>query len=562
MWKIILNIKPKQLSRLIFSKGLEHTAKVVVGLIVVTIFLSGTFFLFQKIFSYLITVQDIGILLIDRIIGISFLAFFIMLTMSNLISAIGALYRSPEASFLMASPLPHSQVFWVKFTDNIFYASWATLVITIPAIVAYGFVFHISLSDYIIIGFIVLPCFLIIPGILGAGLSMLVFPLAKRFGSKRILILFGALAIISILFFMRARFSRIIFSAQGDLALLNYYLQDLATNENQWLPSVWVAEILRAARLDHNGTLLFYISLFLSTSAAMLIFLDTAAKRLYYKAFLAASEILSNKRKKGTNRGYYGLSWSVFRVFPRDMRSLLVKDIRLFLREPNQWTQFAILLVLVIFYLFNLRKVPLNVEGLYWRTLISFVNYAFCGYILATLSVRFVYPSISMEGKSFWSISSSPIRVKRLFWEKFWIAFILFFIITEVVAVVSSALLAQSRIMTLLTGLGIFLMSISLTSLSTGLGSLFPSFVEPNPGKIASSGGGMICALVSLIYVALSTLALAFPTYHYMSFIIGQSKDFPTAEIIIGALIILVLNLAATIIPLKLGLKAMERLEH
>ena len=126
---------------------------------------------------------------------------------------------------------------------------------------------------------------------------------------------------------------------------------------------------------------------------------------------------------------------------------------------------------------------------------------------------------------------------------------------------VSSSLLSQSTTMTLLTGFGIFLMSISLTSLATGLGSIFPSFAEPNPGKIASSGGGMICALISLIYVALSTLALAFPTYHYMSFLIGQRATFPVAEVVVGATILLLINIAATVIPLKLGLRAMDKLE-
>ena len=559
MWDIILKIKPKQLMRLIFKKELERNAKIIVGVLVVAIFLSGTYWIFYRLFSYLVTVQDIGILLIDRIIAIAFLIFLIMLTISNFISAIGALYRSPEAAFLIASPLPHRQVFWVRFADNIFYASWATLIITIPAILAYGIVNHFSALNYAIFAILVLPPFLLIPGIVGAGLSMTVFPLVKRFGSRRIILLLGALGVIGIFFFMRARFSRIVFSAQGDLALLNYYLQDLATNDNQWLPSVWVAEALRAARLGESGTLWFYISMLISTAAAFIVILNSVAERLYYPAYIAASEMLSRQKKK---KRFYGFLWRLFSNFPRDMRALFVKDIRLFVREPNQWSQFAILLVLIVFYLFNLRNMPLDVGGLYWNTLTSFVNYAFCGYILATLSVRFVYPSISMEGKSFWSISSSPVKLKRLFWEKFWIAFIIFFLLTELVAVVSNSLLSQSAIMTLLTGVGILLMSISLTSLATGLGALFPSFEEPNPGKIASSGGGMICALVSLIYVALSTLALAFPTYHYMSYLIGQRREFPTAEVIIGATILLIINVAATVIPLKLGLRAMQRHEY
>jgi len=561
MLRLFLSIKPKQFARLIFSRKLERIAKFILGIVVVTIFFYGTYLLLHRVFLYLITVQDIGVLLIDRLIGIGFLAFFLMLTISNLISSIGTLYRSPEAKFLMASPLEHRQVFWVKFTDNMFFASWATLIITVPAIIAYGQVHGFVWYHYIIFALLVLPPFLIIPAILGSGISLVLFPLSYRFGAKRVVAALIVLGGAAIFFLMRARFSRIIFSAQGDLALLNYYLQDLATSKNPYLPSAWIVEAFRAARLGNIKQLWFYISMLLSTAGMAIVVLDVVARRLYYRAFVAAAEIIGRRKRRVERKSFYSASWRLFAPFPKDMRALFVKDIRLFMRDPNQWSQFTILLVLVIFYLINLRHVPLNVEGLYWRTLISFVNYGFCGYILATLSVRFVYPSISMEGPSFWSIASSPISVKKLFWEKFWIAFIIFFVLAEIVAVVSNALLAQSATMTILTGAGIFLMSVSLTSLGTGLGSIFPSFTDPNPGKIASSGGGMICALVSLIYVALSTMALAYPTYNYMSYIIGQRATFPTREVVIGAAALLVVNFVATVIPLRLGLKAMDRLE-
>ncbi len=530
-------------------------------MVVVAVFFTGTYLIFHRVFSYLFCVQDIGILLIDRLIGIGFLAFFLMLIISNLISSTGTLYRSDETTFLMSSPMEYRQVFWVKFVDNIFYASWATLIITIPLFVAYGEVHGFAWYYYLVFAVLALFPFLIIPAVIGSGFSLLIFPLAHKFGLRRVLILLGAVAVVAVFFMMRARFSRILFSAQGDLALLNYYLQDIATNENPWLPNVWIVEALRGARLGKPDTLWFHLSMLLSTAAAALVLIDVFAKRFYYKAYIAATEVLVKKRRKTEKTGLYGTVWNIFAPFPKDMRSLFVKDVKVFLRDPNQWSQFTILLVLIVFYLINLRHVPINVEGLYWRTLISFVNFAFCGYILATLSVRFVYPAISMEGPSFWAISSSPISVKRLFWEKFWIAFLIFFVLAEIVAVVSNGLLAQSVTMTLLTGAGILMMSISLTALGTGLGSVFPSFEEPNPGKIASSGGGMICALVSLIYVALSTISLAYPTHNYMSYLIGQRETFPTTEIAVGTGALIIINLAATLIPLKLGLKAIDKLE-
>jgi ABC-2 type transport system permease protein len=536
-------------------------AKVIVGFIVLGIFFTGTFVLFHRLFSYLVTVQDIGVLLIDKLVGIGFLAFFLMLVISNLITSISSLYNSKETAFLMASPLEYREVFWVKFIDTLFYSSWATLVITVPAFIAYSMVHNLPFWDYLIFAGLVIPPFLLITSALGAAFSLIFFPLAYRFGTRKIMILLAIIGVAALFMMMRARFSRILFSAQGDLALLNYYLRELARNDTPILPNVWIVEILQSARTGKFSNMWFYISMLVSTAGAAMVALDILAEKLYYSAYRAAGELLGRRRKVSKRKDFYSTSWKFFSVFPKDMRSLFVKDIRLFLRDPGQWTQFTILLVLVVFYLINLRKVPLNVEGLYWRTLISFVNYAFCGYILATLSVRFVYPSFSMEGQSFWSIASSPVKLRKVFWEKFWIAFIIFFVIAEVVAVVSNSILSQSLAMTLLTGGGIFLMSISLTAISTGLGSIYPSFEEPNPGKIASSGGGMICALVSLVYVALSTLALAIPTHNYLSFLIGQRASFPTAEVAIGFASLIVINIAATYIPLKLGLRAVDKLE-
>ncbi len=115
--------------------------------------------------------------------------------------------------------------------------------------------------------------------------------------------------------------------------------------------------------------------------------------------------------------------------------------------------------------------------------------------------------------------------------------------------------------MMVLTGGGIFFMSVSLVSLSVGLGIIFPDFEEANPGKIASSGGGMITALLSLIYVALSVIILAWPTREYLAHL-TSGKAFPTYSMVFGGVLLVVLNLAATLIPLYLGVREIKRLEY
>jgi ABC-2 type transport system permease protein len=242
---------------------------------------------------------------------------------------------------------------------------------------------------------------------------------------------------------------------------------------------------------------------------------------------------------------------------PADFRSVLAKDLKLFIRDPAQWGQFAVLLVLLIIYLVNLKHFPQNLDDKFWRTVISFANFAFTGFILATLSVRFVFPNISLEGKAFWAITSSPMSIKRLFWEKFWLAFIIFALIAEVLAFISNMMLGLSGYMMILSFFSILLMSVSLTSLSVGMGALFPRFEESNPGRIASSMGGMITTVLSLIYVGFMVIILALPTYHYSAYIIDGMIGFPTREFLIAGALILVLNLTTIIFPIKIGIKSL-----
>ena len=559
MWHLILKSKRKLLWRLIFRRGLEHWAKVVVAIIVVGGAVFGTYAIFHAVFRYLVAVQDIGPVLIDRLISIGFLAFFAMLLISNLVSSISTLFRSEETGYLMATPLPYAQVFWSRFLDNLFYSSWATAVIGLPMALAYVVVHKMPLWQSAIAAAIFFG-FLLIPAYIGTVLAMLLIVVARRFTLRRtVVVLIALAAIISYLYIRSNLAGGIMFNVMGDLSLLNYYLRQLGSYKFPFFPHIWFAEAMRAIRLGNWNSTLIYSSAMLSTVVFGAFVADMFARWLYQRSFEAAM-VISGKRKAKKRSIIESRLWRFFSTFRADVRALLIKDIRLFVRDPNQWSQFAVLLVLLAVYLANLRFVPARIESLFWQTVISFVNFGFSGYVLATLSVRFVYPAISMEGKSFWSIISSPLPVRKLFWEKFILAFLVFFIIAELVAVVSNGILSQSPQMMILTAVGIFLMSVSLVSLNVGLGILFPNFEELNPMRIASSGGGMIAALLSLFYVALTVLIIAVPTYRYTSYLTFGER-FSNIEIALAVVALIVVNAAATFIPLHLGQRAIGKKE-
>jgi len=99
-----------------------------------------------------------------------------------------------------------------------------------------------------------------------------------------------------------------------------------------------------------------------------------------------------------------------------------------------------------------------------WKVIISFINFAFAGYILATLSVRFVFPVVSLEGPLLWLIKSSPLTFRRLFYEKAFLSLATGLVLTEILSLVSNVILRTTPGMKVLSAVSLGLMCLAITS--------------------------------------------------------------------------------------------------
>ena len=107
-------------------------------------------------------------------------------------------------------------------------------------------------------------------------------------------------------------------------------------------------------------------------------------------------------------------------------RQLLVKDLKMFLRDVSQWSQLLLLLALVLVYLYNFRVLDLEripyMSG-FVKNIYAFVN-------LGDGGVRdgdggacgSCFPAVSAEGAAFWIIRTSPVSMRDFLWSKFWTA--------------------------------------------------------------------------------------------------------------------------------------------
>ncbi len=525
----------------------------------VLILLSYIFF-YHLIFKYVITIEDIGYLLIDRLVSVGFLIFFFLLIVSTFVTSLGSLFRSNETEYLFSTPVAVNELFTSIYFDIVIYSSWAILIMALPILYSYAKVKDFGTLEYALAGIVVLFPFILIATSIGTLLALL-GKLASKYISLTTLIICSAagFAVLVYLVFAFSQPTQLEIQFTEDFRALNLFINNFNLNSNPFTPNFWFIQCLRALVLHDYSNFILYALALISSAIFLLSLLYFYVDSFYFKTWLISTEQSKALKQKETlpvqsKAGFFS------RPAKTQTNALLNKDILIFLREPSQWAQLLLIFFFLALYFFNLRYIPEEIEIEQWRTILFIMNFGFCGFVLAFLAVRFVYPSISLEGDSFWVLGSSPLSTATLFREKFLFSLIAFLIIAESVGFASSSLLKIEGFYRTLTFGGIFLMSITLSCIAVGLGATFPDFSERNPSKIVSSPGGILTIVISLIYIGLMIAMLSIPAYKYTKYLVAGGI-FPQKELIISVVFIFLINVIMIIAPLLLGAKSFARRE-
>ncbi len=233
-------------------------------------FMFGAYLFFYRAFSYLSDQPQIGTALMNRILSIGFLTFFSLLFISNIITALSTLYRSTEISYLLTTPAPVIDVYVLKSIENIFFSSWAILILGSPIVIAYGMALGAPFFFYPLV-FITMLIFIVIPASLGISLTVLF----SRFFAKlrlRQVFLFSVFMFLSLLliFLNFIRPKVIILEETEDLSQVNQFLSDLPASSSYLSPGTWLTNIFNQAIALDMAEVLFY--LLVLTSTAMMSF--------------------------------------------------------------------------------------------------------------------------------------------------------------------------------------------------------------------------------------------------------------------------------------------------
>ena len=549
----LLTIRIKGAFRATFVLKTQNLIRIISYIVVLGTFLAGGGFVFYRIFNYLETVEVIGPILEKRIISLSFLVFLSMIFLSSIITALSTFFRSREIEFLLALPVPIEKIFLAKLFENTFYCSWATIIMAIPLTWAYALSQHYPLAFYPL-SLVAFLLFITIPSAAGVIVIMILINMLGRMTRRKLIyLLFVALAIfLIVLFVLKPDVLRVPYTA--DINEINAYVEELGI-ENKFLPSDHLVKFLISPFSPASNR---FLLLLFSTALFSVAVSYGVALGLYRRGWNNSFETASSGYKRRFSDVLY--RFLRFVKMPYRISSLIVKDVRMFTRLPAQWGQSLIFVILLITYIVSLRRTPLYEMVPFWFAIISFVNLGFTGYIVATLSARFVYPSISLEGKTIGILFASPIRRTEFFKEKLITSFLANWILAEVLIIFSNVSLKSTFLFTLVCALIVTVYTVTIVSISVGFGALLPDFTETNPSKIAAGGGGVLTAIMSLIYIAISTLIISVPTRGFISMQLHQQRLFP-GDFLIYTLLFLLISLLFSFFPLYAGLRKLRRME-
>lgn len=515
---------------------------------VITCFIVGAYYVFFRVFGYLMTVDVIGPVLLDRVIEMVFFVFFIMLLFSNVITSLSTFYHNRELDFLFSLPVPPTAIYLTRLVENCLYASWATLTIALPLIVAYGVTARAPIHYYPVLLASIL-IYIVMPAAIASALIALVRRALPRLGTRDVIFL--ALGLILGLTYLYIRINNPgllkIFETENERTLLLFAAQ-LTTVGGIYVPSTWISGILRGFSNPSSSVAFNFLLLFFATLSSLLVaFL--VARTCYARSWLSAGE---HAGKKGRRRSF------LFRPRHPAGKTLFYKDLLIFIREPMQWVQLSVFLILLIVYVISLRRTPIYFAFPLWRTIVAFANFAYISFVLATLGVRFIFPTVSLERAGMWLIGSSPMSFRKILTVKYLFSLITAVVVIEVLLVSANFFIRVDRgLYLVLPVIGLFVAA-AIVSVNLGLGSRFPNFQDDNPSRIAAGSGGIISALVSIAYVGIVIVVLATPAYNYLSNTY-MNRPVNHAMVYAGFILFVLVSIFTIIMPLRIGVRSLER---
>ncbi|MEY4745287.1 MAG: hypothetical protein RL272_1232 [Candidatus Parcubacteria bacterium] len=517
--------------------------------------IAGTYTFFLRSFRFVL-MDDVGGPLILRYVLETAFAFVFFLGVSSfVVSSDSLIFRADGLALLVPMPVDAGTLYSYRFAAATALSSWPVLLIAVPALAALGSAFGASWW-FSAFGAALALLFVLAIAIAGGLLSFLFawilrpVPVAPRkFIEIAVFFMLGAALV-------RHVVPRAVFS------MFDVYTSAQAISVGERLRAMFImlpshpfaaaaASIVPFGADGSAASSILSAAFATAAGAAALALIASAAyvplwQRYRESGFIAGPS--DRPRRSGVPRHPFPV------VFRFGHSFLFEKDFLSFSRDGEAISRAGFLLLLLFFYLFTVRAVA-SAEAFQradlHATAIAF-TFGAIGYFALTLALRFVFPSLSLEGKGAWLVWSSPIHVHEIFSWKFffWAASLAGAMGTAAVFVVMLFGFPWPLASTFIAA--VLMSSVTLVALMLAVGSAAPDFRAKDPDLVTTSPAGLLATALGAAYL---WIMIRYVHRAAASFLSGHAVD---PLVLIGMSVV---SLAVVSASWAVAMRFMDRME-
>lgn len=540
--------------------GRADWAKALLFALVALVFGLGVFYGFYRMLTYLARFAEFTAPLTHQILATVSVFLFTVLFASSIVTALSTHFFSEDLSLLMSAPASLPALYSARLILTVLQASWMMLLFSFPILAAFAVTSAHPIRFMGMAALVLLPL-AVIPAAVGSMVTTLLMSLFPARRVREVLMMLGALFIALLVFLVRVQQPERLLNPRSIYDVAQFFSAFRAPS-SPGLPSTWATEVLAAARSGSEIPGL-PLALLFSTAAASAVIGCWVARALYLRGYSRAQE--SRPARLSALPLVDSLLDALTRPLALRFRSLLLKDLKTFLRDTTQWSQLLLLGALVVVYLYNFSVLPSNFTfaTFYLQNVFSFLNLGLAGFVLSAVAVRFVFTSVSAEGAAFWIIRSSPLPLRSFLWSKFWTAVPPLLLLSQILTLASNYFLGATAFMTALAAVTIFFLTFGIVGLGVGMGAMFPRFRFDYVTQIAGSSGGLLYMMVTTSFVAAILFLEAWPVWLYLS---SRFRAVPLdgkaiAIMVLSLAGVVAFNTAAVVVPMRWGERRLAAFE-
>lgn len=521
------------------------------------------YLVFARALAYFTAEEMFGTVAAVKLLSMIMATFGFVLLVSNIISTFSTFFLSEDLQLIMSGPVSLYSLYCARFVETLAESSWMVLVFGLPIFLAYGTVFPVGPTFYLL-SVVGLICLLVMVTALGI---FIVEVLVRTFPVRRLRDLFvfvGLLLFVAVYLLFRMVRPEELLNPESFASLMDY-LSIMSEPSSPLLPTSWIVEMLRPYITGYGHShRYFYLALLVTTAIVLYRIVGHHHALVYFvgfsKAFESRGARLTRSRAIGVFERLLG------RFLDAPTQRLVIKETLLTARDSGRLSQVLLLAALLVVYLYNFTVLPAvdsPAASHFLKNAVAFLNIGLAGFVLAALGIRFLYPALSMEGRAFWILKGSPVRLRKVLWVKFFFYLVPMLVLGLFLVIVTNRLLDLDLFMSAVSTVTVLLVTAGITSLCIGMGVVHADFKDVDPNRTATSMG----ALVTMIYAGLAVAAVilleAFPVYRivtapYFGRELGRLDYVVAAGCFAAAVAVAI---ALIVRPLKMGLDRVADLE-